>query len=110
MSRASAASDEASGEGKSVSDFNVVEICAGAGGQSLGLHLAGFRHRLAVELDPQAAQTLRGNLTRLQGQDRSDDNVPPPKVAVGDVADREVWNPAKHKGVALLAGGVPCPP
>lgn len=90
-------------------DLEVVEICAGAGGQSLGLHLAGFRHRLAIELDPQAAQTLRENLARLHRQDDGSD-VPAPEVAVGDVANRDVWNPAKHKNVALLAGGVPCPP
>ena len=29
--------------------YRVVEICAGAGGQSLGLELAGFEHELAVE-------------------------------------------------------------
>ena len=38
-----------------------VEICAGAGGQSLGLELAGFEHTLAVEIDPDACETLRLN-------------------------------------------------
>ncbi|MEU6249809.1 DNA (cytosine-5-)-methyltransferase [Glycomyces sp. NPDC047010] len=77
--------------------LEVVEICAGAGGQSLGLELAGFDHRLAVELDRNAARTL-------------EENRPAWKVAVGDVADPEVWNPMDFKGVDLLAGGVPCPP
>lgn len=76
--------------------LSVVEICAGAGGQSLGLHKAGFRHELAVELDATAADTLRQNL-----------RVP---VAVGDVADSAVWSPSEHVGTSLLAGGVPCPP
>ena len=31
--------------------LDVVEICAGAGGQALGLERAGFEHALAVELD-----------------------------------------------------------
>ena len=31
------------------------------GGQSLGLDLAGFEHELAVELDANAANTLRQN-------------------------------------------------
>ena len=53
--------------------YRVVEICAGAGGQSLGLEVAGFGHELAVELDPNAASTLRHNR-------------PHWKVAVGDVA------------------------
>jgi DNA (cytosine-5)-methyltransferase 1 len=74
-----------------------VEICAGAGGQSLGLELAGFEHELSVELDPNAAATLRHNR-------------PHWKVAVGDVANPSVWNPAAYAGVDLLAGGVPCPP
>ncbi|GAA1200202.1 DNA cytosine methyltransferase [Pseudonocardia alaniniphila] len=77
--------------------LNVVEICAGAGGQALGLEQAGFEHELAVELDANACRTLR-------------ENRPSWKVAEGDVADPEVWNPADYEGVSLLAGGVPCPP
>ena len=38
-----------------VAQYRVVEICAGAGGQSLGLEIAGFQHDLSVELDPNAA-------------------------------------------------------
>lgn len=87
-------------------ELTVVEICAGAGGQSLGLHLAGFRHTLAVELDKDAAATLERNLTRLALRD----GLPVPVIAVGDVADEKVWDPAEHRGVSLLAGGVPCPP
>ncbi|GAA4016344.1 DNA (cytosine-5-)-methyltransferase [Allokutzneria multivorans] len=77
--------------------LEVVEICAGAGGQALGLEKAGFRHRLAVELDANASATLRRNLS--SGE-----------VVTGDVADLAVWNPIEHLGVSLLAGGVPCPP
>jgi DNA (cytosine-5)-methyltransferase 1 len=84
------------------SGLSVVEICAGAGGQSLGLHRAGFHHSLAVELDASAAATLHHNLSRLSGGE--------PDVRVGDVADRSVWKPEDFAGVDLLAGGVPCPP
>lgn len=80
-----------------MSALEVVEICAGAGGQSFGLEQAGFEHRLAVELDPNACNTLRLNR-------------PAWKIAEGDVADESVWNPDDHKGIDLLAGGVPCPP
>jgi DNA (cytosine-5)-methyltransferase 1 len=80
-----------------VADLDVVEICAGAGGQALGLERAGFEHALAVELDPAACGTLRANR-------------PGWKVAEGDVADGELWRPRDYRGVALLAGGVPCPP
>jgi len=87
-----------------VADLEVVEICAGAGGQALGLELAGFKHRLAVELDDNAANTLSENLEGRRGL------LPGTIVQRGDVADPEVWKPADHQGVALLAGGVPCPP
>jgi len=78
-------------------EYRVVEICAGAGGQSLGLELAGFEHELSVELDPDACATLRHNR-------------PHWKVAEGDVANLGVWNPLEYAGADLLAGGVPCPP
>lgn len=83
-------------------DLKVVEICAGAGGQSLGLHRAGFSHELAVELDETAAATLRFNLERLDGTT--------PDVRVGDVADAKIWHPSDFQSVDLFAGGVPCPP
>lgn len=75
-------------------DLSVLEICAGAGGQSLGLERAGFEHAVAVEIDRDAAATLRLNR-------------PDWKVQEGDV--REV-NGREYSGVDLLAGGVPCPP
>jgi DNA (cytosine-5)-methyltransferase 1 len=80
-----------------MAEYRVVEICAGAGGQSLGLELAGFEHELAVELDPAACATLRHNR-------------PQWKVAEGDVASQAVWDPGQYAGIDLLAGGVPCPP
>lgn len=87
--------------------LEVVEICAGAGGQTLGLERAGFRHRLAVELDSNAADTLRHNLHTVLGYTEEEAGN---TVQVGDVADPNVWNPAEHPEVDLLAGGVPCPP
>ncbi|MDA4885291.1 DNA (cytosine-5-)-methyltransferase [Streptomyces sp. MS2A] len=88
--------------------LEVVEICAGAGGQSFGLHRAGFTHRLAVELDTHAAHTLEQNLRRVLKEDGVD--VPADLVKVGDVASPATWDPDSYKHVALLAGGVPCPP
>lgn len=87
-------------------ELRVVEICAGAGGQALGLHKAGFQHSLALELDQAAALTLRTNLERLARRD----GLPHADVRVGDVADPELWSPAEFRGIDLLAGGVPCPP
>ena len=77
--------------------FEVAEVCAGAGGQALGLEMAGFRHRLAVDSDKDACATLTLNR-------------PAWPVAHGDVTDPRVWRPAAFAGIDLLAGGVPCSP
>ncbi|MFE4503895.1 DNA cytosine methyltransferase [Rhodococcus sp. NPDC056743] len=77
--------------------YRVVEICAGAGGQALGLEKAGFDHELAIELDRNALDTL-------------EHNRPSWKTAWGDVANVDTWNPNLYAGIDLLAGGVPCPP
>lgn len=75
-------------------EFTVVEICAGAGGQALGLEKAGFRHTLAVEIDKDAVATLKHNRPKW-------------KVLEADV--REIKGPEVPK-TDLFAGGVPCPP
>lgn len=71
-----------------------VEICAGAGGQALGLEAAGFNHVACVEIDPNACRTLRLN--------RPDWNI--------IETDLSTWDGGGHVGIDLLAGGVPCPP
>lgn len=71
-----------------------LEICAGAGGQALGLERAGFAHEAAVELDPHAIATLRANR---------------PKWNVLHQDVREVSG-GDFRGIDLFAGGVPCPP
>lgn len=76
------------------SSLSVLEICAGAGGQSSGLEMAGFEHSLAVEIDHDAAETLRLNR-------------PDWAVHEGDVRDIDG---REYEGIDLLAGGVPCPP
>ncbi|TDQ04327.1 DNA cytosine methyltransferase [Labedaea rhizosphaerae] len=115
--------------------LKVVEICAGAGGQALGLMQAGFEHELAIELDPTAADTLRANLRARHDPEEKSKGGPSEvkksrgakspvpatveivdRVITGDVASEEVWKKAHKSGLALpegfdlLAGGVPCPP
>jgi len=74
--------------------FTSIEICAGAGGQALGLEQAGFEHVSLVELDAAACQTLRINRNHWH-------------ITEGDL---HYYSAEKWKGVELLAGGVPCPP
>jgi DNA (cytosine-5)-methyltransferase 1 len=76
-------------------DLTSVEICAGAGGQALGLEEAGFHHEAVVELDADACQTLRLNRGATW------------KIIEGDVASVDG---RAFGSVDLLAGGVPCPP
>jgi DNA (cytosine-5)-methyltransferase 1 len=74
----------------------VLELCAGAGGQALGLEMAGFNHAGLIENDAAACNTLRHNRPGWT------------------VLEHDLFVPLKQmsafKGVDLLAGGLPCPP
>lgn len=72
-----------------------IEICAGAGGQALGLEQAGFSHVALVEFEQEYCDVLAANRP----------NWP---VSCMDVHD---FDGKKYVGtIDLLAGGVPCPP
>lgn len=71
-----------------------VEICAGAGGQALGLDMAGFTHIALVEYEKEYCEVLKTNR-------------PNWNVICEDVHN---FDGTKYHGVDLLAGGVPCPP
>jgi DNA (cytosine-5)-methyltransferase 1 len=77
-----------------MADLKCLEICAGAGGQALGLESAGFDHVALVDNDEAACATLRWNR-------------PAWNVLHRDLAQ---FSAASFKGIDLLAGGVPCPP
>jgi DNA (cytosine-5)-methyltransferase 1 len=70
------------------------EICAGGGGQALGLEQAGFEHVGLLEIDPHSCATLRHNR-------------PNWNVIEGDLNN---FDGSDWLGVDLLAGGLPCPP
>ncbi|MEU9410323.1 DNA cytosine methyltransferase [Streptomyces sp. NPDC094038] len=95
-------------------DYTSIEICAGAGGQAIGLHLAGFRHLALVEIDKYAAATLRENIEVHPKWDweRANCDVLCQDVVEFDPARDLVKSAALYKRgeVDLLAGGVPCPP
>lgn len=71
-----------------------LEICSGAGGQALGLEMAGFGHEALVEIEPPACSTLRLNR-------------PHWNVVEGDLRE---FDGRPYHGIDLIAGGVPCPP
>jgi DNA (cytosine-5)-methyltransferase 1 len=71
-----------------------IEICAGGGGQALGLEMAGFHHVAAVEYEPHYCTTLRKNR-------------PHWKVVEEDIRN---FRSEDYADIDLLAGGVPCPP
>lgn len=75
-------------------EHTALELCAGGGGQSIGLETAGFHCAAAVELDSDACKTLRNNL-------------PHTNIIEGDL---RAFNGRLYEGVDLVAGGVPCPP
>ncbi len=71
-----------------------IEVCAGAGGQAIGLERAGFDHVALVEIEKQFCDTLRLNQ---------------PSWNVIQ-ADLNHFSGTEYKDIDLFAGGVPCPP
>lgn len=80
-----------------MSFLSSIELCAGGGGQALGLERAGFEHEALVENDKWARATLALN--------RPHWNIPQ-----DDQCDLTSFDATPYKGVDLVAGGVPCPP
>ena len=75
--------------------FKSLEICAGAGGQALGLEQAGFEHVALVEYEQEYCECLKRNR-------------PEWNVVCQDV---HLFDGYPYRGkIDLLSGGVPCPP
>lgn len=74
--------------------YTSIEICAGAGGQAIGLEQAGFEHLALVEIESIACDTLRLNRPKWN-------------IVNDDIKNFSVKD---YNSVDLLAGGVPCPP
>ena len=75
--------------------MNCIEICAGAGGQALGLEQAGFEHVVLVEYENDYCKTLK-------------QNRPNWNVICTDVKDFSGLEYAHS--IDLFAGGISCPP
>ena len=74
--------------------FSCIELCAGGGGQALGLEQAGFQHLALFDNNADACATLRLNRGGWE-------------VAQADIRELDG---APFRGVGLLAAGLPCPP
>lgn len=74
--------------------LTALEICAGGGGQALGLEGAGFECSAVLEIDAHACQTLRENRPHWDVHE----------------TDLKEFDATQFKGIDLFAGGVPCPP
>ena len=74
--------------------YSSIEICAGAGGQALGLEWAGFEHDALVEIEKLACDTLRINRPHWNVIEK----------------DLRSFSAKSFQNIDLLAGGVPCPP
>ncbi|MEN2420227.1 DNA cytosine methyltransferase [Streptomyces rimosus] len=88
-----------------------IEICAGAGGQAVGLHNAGFQHLALVELDPHAVGTLRDNVETWPGWTKERARAIEPtdvKAFLDSPLLKELE--LEEESLSLFAGGVPCPP
>lgn len=84
-------------------DLNTIEMCVGAGGQALGLHNAGFVHEVLIEIDKFACKTLHHNNNKLGFGWK--------EIVEGDLKVFAEERAAEFHGkIALVAGGVPCPP
>ncbi|MGL5680452.1 MAG: DNA cytosine methyltransferase [Plesiomonas shigelloides] len=83
--------------------YTSLELCAGAGGQALGLHQAGFKHLVLIDNDAPACATLRlNNLENELGWK---------EIIEADLNDFAQLQATSFEGkVDLVAGGVPCPP
>jgi DNA (cytosine-5)-methyltransferase 1 len=73
-----------------------LELCAGAGGQALGLEQAGFEHEGLVEIDQHCCETLLLNRPKW-------------KIIKDDLAAFKE-RASDFAGIDLVAGGLPCPP
>jgi DNA (cytosine-5)-methyltransferase 1 len=76
------------------SGLTTLELCAGAGGQAIGLEEAGIEHAGLVEIDKSACATLRLNRPRWNVIEY----------------DLNKFDGSAFKGVDIISGGLPCPP
>lgn len=96
-------------------DLTSIDLFAGSGGLSLGLHRAGWKGIFAIERDPMAFDTLRSNLVDKDAPYKAYEEWPdwidqtPHDIDSFMSSQENVENLQKLRGkVTLVAGGPPC--
>jgi DNA (cytosine-5)-methyltransferase 1 len=79
-------------QNKEKTEYKVIDLFSGAGGTAMGFENAGLQHELLVEIDKNAAATLRKNFKNT-------------KIIEADVSKVDF---TKYKGVDVVEGGFPC--
>lgn len=86
-----------------------IDLFAGCGGLSLGLHNAGWKGLFAIEKSPDAFQTLEYNLINNKNHFSWPKWLPQSNHDINEVLDNYQSRLSKLKGkVTMIAGGPPC--
>ena len=101
--------------GRSGSRRSYIDVFAGCGGLSLGLHAAGWEGLFAIERDPMAFETLSKNMLESGSPYQSfhdwPDWLPQTNIDIDDLLDQPRFSRNLRRlsnMVSLLAGGPPC--
>lgn len=88
---------------------NYIDLFAGCGGLSLGLHNAGWKGLFAIEKNPDAFKTLKHNLIDNKNHFNWPNWLPQESIEIDKAIKlyKEKLNALKNK-VDLVAGGPPC--
>jgi DNA (cytosine-5)-methyltransferase 1 len=89
--------------------YTYIDLFAGCGGLSLGLHKAGWKGLFAIEKSPDAFQTLQHNLIEKKKHFEWCDWLPQTNLEIDKVLKDYETNLKQLRGkVDLVAGGPPC--
>lgn len=90
-------------------ELKYIDLFAGCGGLSLGLHSAGWKGLFAIEKSPDAFKTLKYNLIEKKNHFAWPKWLPQSELEINEVLDKFKANLKKLKGkVDMIAGGPPC--
>lgn len=78
--------------------INVISLYSGAGGLDLGFEQAGFKIKLAIEIDKSCCKTLKKNFKNLKVLNED----------INNISYKRILKEAEIKKVDLLIGGPPC--